>query len=101
MRLNNTSIDENRQGTYSYETYVPCLFLYNRKVLCPFLLYKKPSGRDAHAAIRYIAAKRHRGGAKVCKPLMSEGLGSPCGLAHFVLYCMESAVSSIHAFLVM
>ena len=56
---------------------------------------------DVHAAIRYIAAKRHRGGAKVCKPLMSEGLGSPCGLAHFVLYCMESAVSSIHAFLVM
>ena len=40
---------------------------------------------DAHAAIRYIAAKRHRGGAKVCKPLMSEGVGSPCGLARVVL----------------
>ena len=29
---------------------------------------------DAHAALRYIAAKRHRGGAKVCKPLMGEEL---------------------------
>ena len=43
---------------------------------------------DAHPAIRYIAARRHRGGAKVCKPLMSEGMGSPCGLAHFVIFCM-------------
>ena len=31
---------------------------------------------DAHAAIRYIAAKQHRGGAKVSKPLVSEGLVS-------------------------
>ena len=29
---------------------------------------------------RYIAARRHLGGAKVCTPLMSEGL------AHFVCY---------------
>ncbi|GKH34020.1 hypothetical protein CE91St64_34270 [Faecalicatena contorta] len=31
---------------------------------------------DAHAALRYIAAKRHRGGAKACRPLMSEGFRS-------------------------
>ena len=49
-------------------------FLYNRKVLSTFLLHKNPPG-DAHAAIRYIAAKRHRGGAKVYKPHTSEGVG--------------------------
>ena len=38
---------------------------------------------DAHAAIRYIAVRRHRGGAKVCKPFMSEGVESRGGIAHF------------------
>ena len=50
-------------------------FLYNRKVFSTFLFIQNPPG-DAHAAIRYIAAKRHRGGAKVCQPRMSERMGS-------------------------
>ena len=47
-------------------------FLWYRKFLWNFLYHKNPQG-DTHAAIRYIAARRHRGGAKACKPLMSEG----------------------------
>ena len=41
-------------------------------------------GYASFFVIRYIAAKQHRGGAKVCKPFMSEAMRSLGGPAHFV-----------------